>query len=320
MNLFISLPITVLILLRAYRRNSLTPVGLVAAGITAVIHSLHPSPVPFTLLGTFFITGTTATKIHHERKATLTMSPSGESGGEGPRTHMQVWANSGVASGLILLYVWRYGAADLPSSWRRPSPGDPPCPGFGTDILLAGVVANYAAVCADTLSSELGILSSAQPRLITAPWRAVARGTNGGVTLTGLAAGALGGFIIALAAVGVGTFCDSFHDSRRPWTTPDKLSYVLTVTSLGLLGTVTDSVLGSLLQASVLDRRTGKVVEGAGGTRVLISPKARGPTASRTLGTGHDLLDNNQINLAMAAVTTLAGMAVASWQWGVSLA
>lgn len=39
----------------------------------------------------------------------------------------------------------------------------------------------------------------------------------------------------------------------------------------GALGSVLDSILGGLLQRSVRDVRTGKIVEGEGGERVLVS-------------------------------------------------
>lgn len=40
------------------------------------------------------------------------------------------------------------------------------------------------------------------------------------------------------------------------------------MTLWGALGSVLDSVLGGLLQASVVDKRSGKVVEGSGGRKV----------------------------------------------------
>ncbi|KAI5300202.1 ERMES complex subunit, partial [Ascosphaera pollenicola] len=144
---------------RAWSHRSLTPVGIFAAFLTAVAHVLHPSALPFTLLAAFFIAGTKATKVKHDIKARLTMSSGGPEGGEGSRNHIQVLANSGVASVLSLLHVWKL--------WRDGR--DFTCIRYGKsdDILLLGIIANYAAVAADTLSSELGILSQSQPRLIT---------------------------------------------------------------------------------------------------------------------------------------------------------
>lgn len=125
---------------------------------------------------------------------------------------------------------------------------------------------NYAAVAADTYSSELGILSKSKPRLITSPtFRVVPPGTNGGVTGTGLLAGVLGAFTIAVSSAAILPFCAeadtlSMLKSRAQW--------ILAVTMWGGLGSVLDSVLGGLLQASVVDKRTGKVIEGAGGQKV----------------------------------------------------
>jgi uncharacterized protein (TIGR00297 family) len=121
---------------------------------------------------------------------------------------------------------------------------------------------NYAAVAADTFSSELGILSKSKPRLITSlNLREVPPGTNGGVTVTGLGAGLLGSFIVSLTSAVVLPFCSNVGIKERAlWT--------VAMTFWGALGSVLDSVLGGLLQASVVDKRSGKVVEGSGGRKV----------------------------------------------------
>lgn len=121
---------------------------------------------------------------------------------------------------------------------------------------------NYAAVTADTFSSELGILSKSKPRLITSlTLREVPPGTNGGVTAAGLAAGLFGAFTVALTSAIFLPFCSEFGiRDRAVWT--------VALSIWGLLGSVLDSLLGGLLQASVVDKRSGKVVEGSGGRKV----------------------------------------------------
>lgn len=89
-------------------------------------------------------------------------------------------------------------------------------------------------------------------------------GTNGGVTATGLAAGLLGSFIIALTSAISLPFC-SAHSKIQ-----DRVLWTVAFSIWGLLGSVLDSVLGALLQASVVDKRSGKVVEGSGGRKVSI--------------------------------------------------
>jgi uncharacterized protein (TIGR00297 family) len=102
---------------------------------------------------------------------------------------------------------------------------------------------NYAAVAADTFSSELGILSKSKPRLITSlNLREVPPGTNGGVTATGLGAGLLGSFIVSATSAAVLPFCASAGlKERAVWT--------VAMTLWGTLGSVLDSVLGGILQA-----------------------------------------------------------------------
>ncbi|KAH6860814.1 integral membrane protein DUF92-domain-containing protein [Alternaria rosae] len=338
----IAVPAVAALVYRAYSRKSLTPVGILVAFTTAVVHALHPWSVFFMLLAVFFLAGSTVTKVKHDIKAKLTQSATGASGGEGERNHVQVLANSGVASVLLLLHLWqlkkegRYNDQGL--CWHR-----------GSDALVIGIVANYAAVAADTFSSELGILSKTKPRLITAPWRVVAPGTNGGVTATGLGAGLLGAFILTATSTLFLPFC-------RDWDFSEKTTFTLAMTAAGFSGTLLDSLLGSLAQASVVDVHSGKVVEGEGGRRVLVksshplhlsktgqvrskvSSRAEGKNGiaktsgadtaasikasetmlraggsgnavvdaqheSRKIAVGSDLLDNNAVNILMATMS-----------------
>lgn len=143
-------------------------------------------------------------------------------------------------------------------------------------MLIVGIIANYAAVAADTFSSELGILSRGEPRLITSlTLRKVPRGTNGGVSLAGLAAGLFGAMVIVSASMVFLPYCT--EDSAKllggggPWTMLDRRTFMVFLVGCGFAGSVLDSVLGGLLQRSVRDVRSGKIVEGAGGNRVLVA-------------------------------------------------
>lgn len=145
---------------------------------------------------------------------------------------------------------------------------------------------NYAAVAADTFSSELGILSRSKPRLLTSwNFREVPPGTNGGVSLVGTLAGFLGAFVVALTSVILLPFCD-VHDtaglgmisafqpeykSGSGWGWQGRMAWVVAITIWGGLGSVLDSALGGWLQASVIDTRTGKIIEGTGGKKVSLT-------------------------------------------------
>ncbi|KIW06799.1 uncharacterized protein PV09_02479 [Verruconis gallopava] len=333
MKPWIAVPATLALVYRAWSRNSLTPLGIFVAALTAVAHAVHPWSVFFALLVVFFLSGTTVTKVKHDVKAKLTHSSSGSPGGEGPRTHVQVLANSVVASVLILAHAWvlkKDGALEL--CWHN-KPYQ-----RAADVLVAGIVANYTAVAADTFSSELGILAKAQPRLITAPWKKVAPGTNGGVTVTGILAGFLGSFIVAATATALMPFCEegssvlSQDFSSSGWTTHERLNFMLAMTAIGVGGSLFDSLLGAVFQASVIDIRTGKVIEGEGGAKVLVRStgsmklkqsetafKDKEHHESRKVATGMDILSNNGVNLLMAATMSALAIVGASWLWNLSL-
>jgi uncharacterized membrane protein len=219
---------------------------------------------------------------------------------------------------------------------------------------------NYVAVAADTFSSELGILATSLPRLITAPWQVVPRGTNGGVTVVGILAGLLGSTLLAVTAGLLVPFCNPTGAGIRrrvkgvglvddyTWNTEAKVWFVVAMAVVGLCGSLLDSLLGALVQASVVDVRTGKVVEGDGGKRVelhaqpwqadiMTGPLASGVEAgyggverrrgmergdakgekheSRRLEVGRDLLDNNGVNFAMALIMSCGAMVVTCLIW-----
>ncbi|KAL4932952.1 DUF92 domain-containing protein [Aspergillus undulatus] len=298
MKPYLSVPIIAALLHRAWSRNSLTPVGLVAAAITAVAHAINPWSLPLFLLLVFYVGGTKATKVKHDIKAQLTLSATGSHGGEGARTHIQVLANSIVASVLSLAHAWVLAnnkvdgpAAECFSNGRH-----------AADLLVVGIIANYAAVAADTFSSELGILSKSKPRLIISPTlRIVPPGTNGGVTGTGLLAGAFGAFTIGVTSAILLPFCNSF-----PSTLQERVILVLAATVWGTFGSILDSVLGGLLQASVVDKRSGKIVEGTGGQKVLLHPGSTKPSGASDISRPYANTTGAQLRNTEAAANAAA--------------
>ncbi|RKU45685.1 hypothetical protein DL546_006272 [Coniochaeta pulveracea] len=268
-------PAILLLCYRAYSKKSLTSGGIVAAALTAIAHAVHPWNLPFVLLVVFFLAGTRVTHIKEDVKSKLTFGSKGTSGGEGPRTHVQVFANSLVASILCLLHTYQLHQRKQ-SLLVRPNESGSLCFSWGGDLLVIGIIANYAAVAADTFSSELGILSKSQPRLITSPTlRKVPPGTNGGVTPLGLLAGLGGSMLIVTTSMLFLPLCTPETSGRlgggAPWTLEQRRYLMIGLTLWGALGSVLDSFLGGLFQRSVKDVRSGKIVEGEGGVRVLVS-------------------------------------------------
>lgn len=182
------------------------------------------------------------------------------------------------------------------------------------DLLVVGVIANYAATLADTLSSELGILSRSPPRLITT-LRETPRGTNGGVTLYGVGVGAAGAAVIGVVAAALLPACEG------AWGLSDKVWFVGFVGFVGTAGSLLDSVLGALFQQSVVDVRSKKIVEAPNGAKVLVVPEQRRTSEkdpqrgnSRVVITAQrwGVLSNNQVNLVMAVTMSVAAMVM----WG----
>ncbi|KAJ4417889.1 hypothetical protein N0V85_001654 [Neurospora sp. IMI 360204] len=273
----IAVPAIAALCYRAHSKKSLTPGGIFAAFLTAVAHAVHPWNLPFALLVVFFLAGTRVTHVKENVKAKLTVHSKGTSGGEGPRNHIQVFANSLTASIFSLLHAYQLHVRKQALIANPTSTGTGSlCFSWGGDLLVIGIIANYACVAADTFSSELGILSKGEPRLITS-WnlRKVPRGTNGGVSLVGLGAGLLGSMIIVTASMLLLPLCTDETATRlggaAGWSLGQRRMLILGLTVWGFLGSVVDSILGGLFQASVKDVRTGKIVEGEGGVRVLVS-------------------------------------------------
>lgn len=63
MKASIAVPITGLLVFRAWYRKSLTPAGIAAAIATAVAHAVHPWSVFYAFLVIFFLAGTAVTKV-----------------------------------------------------------------------------------------------------------------------------------------------------------------------------------------------------------------------------------------------------------------
>lgn len=173
-----------------------------------------------------------------------------------------------------------------------PEPGSL-CFSWGGDLLVIGIIANYASVAADTFSSELGILSKAQPRLITSlTLRRVPPGTNGGVTVLGLVAGLVGSMTIVAAAMFFLPLCTDATAGKlgggaAGWTDEQRRILMGGMALWGALGSLLDSFLGGIFQRSVKDVRSGKIVEGEGGVRVLVS-SGPAPDASKLSKKGED--------------------------------
>jgi uncharacterized membrane protein len=67
MKPFVAVPAIAALVYRAWSRKSLTPVGILTALATAIVHAVHPWSVFFALLAVFFLAGNAATKVRSAR-------------------------------------------------------------------------------------------------------------------------------------------------------------------------------------------------------------------------------------------------------------
>lgn len=273
---------------RSYARSSLTFDGILAASFVGIIHAVHPFRL-LPILLVFFLCGTKLTSWGADIKQQLLSDHEGAKTSESDgrvkakkgRTAIQVCCNSLPATLLALFHLLIYGV-EWHSSLSISSSVQ--------DLLIIGVVAQYACSAADTFSSEIGILDDNWPLLITT-MRKVPPGTNGGVSLLGLVAGLMGSCIIGLTA--------SLVIPTHSWWA--KFGLLGLSVMAGLCGTLLDSILGATCQKTVYDTSMKKVIERHGGASV--SHNADHDDKTKFIVIGHDLLDNNQVNLVSALLT-----------------
>lgn len=100
----------------------------------------------------------------------------------------------------------------------------------------AGFIGAIATATADTMASEIGVLS--KPILITSREH-VKPGTDGGISILGTAAGLIGAFIIGLAAYLINV-------------SPELTHSILIALFAGMIGCFADSILGATLERNGL--------------------------------------------------------------------
>lgn len=246
----------------SYRLGALSGSGAAASALVGgLIFGLGGIPWA-TLLLIFFISSSLLSRAFAGRKAALS-----EKFAKGSRRdYGQVLANGGLGAILALVY-WFYPEAEV--FW----------------IAFAGAM---AAVNADTWGTELGVLSSTAPRLITTG-RIVDRGTSGAVTLVGYLASLGGAALISLATV--------LFTPSQPW-----LILLLIVIVGGLAGATIDSLLGATIQGIYYCPRCEKETES--------HPLHHCGTETIHLR-GWRWLSNDLVNLVCSGVGT--GIAAAGW-------
>ncbi|CAH9089448.1 unnamed protein product [Cuscuta epithymum] len=254
----------------AYLRKSLDLSGALAGFLVMSIHIAVNYRFGAMLL-VFFFTSSKFTKLGEERKRNL----DAEFKEGGQRNWIQVLFNSGIATVMVLIAWKLIGTHDVCLDSKQSQV---------ITSLIGGIIGHYCCCNGDTWSSELGILSNEQPRLITT-FKRVKRGTNGGVTRAGLLAAAVAGSVIGLTFVLLG-----FLTTKCTYSVALKQLLVIPLSAAaGLCGSLIDSLLGATLQFSGFCSVRNKVVGKPGPTVKKIS--------------GLSVLDNNAVNLVSIFLT-----------------
>ena len=195
--------------LLAYRRRSLTRSGVAGAIVTGTTTvGIGGWSWGFTLI--FFFVSSSFLSHFRAREKAVTAEDKFSKGSQ--RDLSQVVANGGVATALALGY-----ACARESTLQH--------------TLRAGYAGALATATADTWATELGVLSSQRPRLITTG-KQTSPGTSGGITLLGTASSAIG-------SLALGSF---FWLLQRKHKENFALPFI--ALSSGLLGSLFDSLLG----------------------------------------------------------------------------
>lgn len=205
-NIWLSLILSTALAALAVWRRALTPAATAIAWCLAVVITWCGGPVCFAALAATFLFTIAAGKLSGKGREKIEKKLHAKTG---KRDAVQIVCN--VLVGASMALCWALTKRE----------------GF---LLACG--AALAESLADSMASELGVMSKGQPRDICTGKR-VEKGLSGGVTPLGLGASALGAVLIAAV-------CLPLRLGGRGFGI---------VAACGFLGALLDSVMGSLFQA-----------------------------------------------------------------------
>ena len=252
----------------AYKRGSLTPGGWVGAVLTGTpTFGFGGWDWGLTLIS-FFV----SSSVLSHYKEQVKIERAGEKFAKGSKRDLgQALANGGAGATIATVY----GLLGEPM------------------VLKALFLGIKATATADTWATELGVLSTEKPRLITT-FAQVEPGTSGAITTTGTAASAAGGAFIGLAMFGFSSLVEMQKPNARPLV--DQLWMLPAGLLGGLTGSLSDSLMSAVVQVKYHDAE-GHETE---------KPMSSDGTPN-TYASGVGWFNNDLVNLT----STLMGAAVA---------
>lgn len=205
-NIWRSLLLSTALAALAVWRRALTPAATAAAWCMAMVITWCGGPVCFAALAATFVFTVAAGKLSGKGRERIEKKLHAKTG---KRDTVQIMCN--VLTAAVMTLGW------VLTEW---------------DGFLLACGAALAESLADSMASELGVMSKRQPRDICTG-KAVEKGLSGGVTPLGTASSALGSAIIAAVCLPLGMGVRGF---ALMWL-------------CGFFGALLDSVMGSRLQA-----------------------------------------------------------------------
>eukprot|EP00808_Paulinella_micropora_P003904 g10036.t1 len=301
-----------LLAMRGLRKKSLSRSGAVAAFIVGAVSVGCAWRYGMTLL-LFYYSSSLLTKFKSDIKARLEEGVT--VGTEGERTATQVLSCSLLA---VLCCVFNCVTAGPYGPGQADMAGPDTAAARLWLTLELAYMTHFAVCTGDTWASELGILSSRPPIIITTLQKCPP-GSNGGVSALGTLASVGGGLFIGLVYA-----CFAWLEGlnllvysslgQNPASTVHSLTRQVLLLALagslaGFLGSLIDSLFGATMQVSYQHRKTGRVQGHGLKHQSPGRPRSGGhPTSGEeapllgdyALIVGRDWLTNEQVNMLSA--------------------
>jgi len=244
--------------------------GFMAGLVLGALVIIYGDWNAFLVVTSFHVIAAIFTKFKYERKRSMGVAQ--EKGGA------REWENV-VANG-----AWATVAA-VCEGW------------MGGKGFAGAYLASVSTGLADTLATEIGLLSRREPRLITNLRQRVEHGASGGVTPLGTSVALLASLFIGFLAV----FLTDWMGVSGILAEVSPSAKVVASTVGGFLGTLVDSIMGATVQGIYVCGSCGKPTE---------RKKHCGKEARKVRG--YEAIDNNVVNFSSIFVSFLIGFAIAS--------
>jgi uncharacterized protein (TIGR00297 family) len=206
-NFITGLTLASIISLISYRFKLLSASGIISTFLLALIIYTFGTWQWTIPIVTFFLFSSLLSRIRKRRNVSVEKHFDKTD----QRDYLQVLANGGLASILVLFYYFN-----------------------PLELLYIVYVSMIAAVCADTWATEIGTLYNTKTINILS-LKKVEQGISGGISLPGTIGAFAGSFVIALTSL--------------PWIESNITAVLFIIVISGFSGNIIDSILGASLQA-----------------------------------------------------------------------